>query len=195
MDKENYISKLYDNIKDDIAFDSDIVALEKLLTAMLKININKSIEWWKYIFNKYELKDLENDIDLTPLTKHFPLELIKKIDFPQFMDIIDKLNHNKELIYNNFFDVFDENCGIFQIISDLISQNLKEKEKEIIYLTINKESIYSESLFDSMQFLKKVIMLHLNEKNKNIQLLLEYTEIPNSLKDKSILKSLLIDYI
>ncbi len=195
MDKANYISELYDNIKDDIEFDSDIIALEKLLNAMLNINVSKSITNWIYVVNKPYLSNIVSDVDLRPLTKEFPLKLIKKISFSKFMTIINSLEYNKELIYNALFDVFEENCGILEIITDFINSGLKDKEREVIYLVINNSNDYAKTVFDIMQFLKRIISLHLKKENKNINLLLEYTEIPNNLKDKSVLKSLLIDYI
>ena len=38
----------------------------------------------------------------------------------------------------------------------------------IIYLIIEKSRIYSQTVFDIMQFLKKIIAIHLKQKNKNI---------------------------
>ncbi len=195
MDKASYINELYDNIKDNIEFDSDVIALEKILIAMLNLDVLKSIEKWIYIINKSYLNDLSKDVDLNPLIKKFPLEIIKKISFVKFIDIVEGLDNNKDLVYNALFDVFEDDCGIFEIITDFINKDLKNKEREIIYLIIEKSRIYSQTVFDIMQFLKKIIAIHLKQKNKNISLLLEYTKIPKSIKDQSVLKSLLIDYI
>ena len=52
MNKSEFCQNLFDDIKDDIEFDSDVVALYSLLLTMLKFDIEESLENWKYLILK-----------------------------------------------------------------------------------------------------------------------------------------------
>ena len=65
MDKGIYITNLFDNIKNNIEFDSDIIAINTILNTMLKIDLNKSIKSWKYVLKRYNIKLLSKDMDFT----------------------------------------------------------------------------------------------------------------------------------
>ncbi len=55
MDKHDYIIGLFDDIKDDIEFDSDVVALEVILSKLLEIDLEESFAKWKYLILKYDI--------------------------------------------------------------------------------------------------------------------------------------------
>ena len=78
MNKSDFCQLLIDDIKDEIEFDSDVVALKSLLLILLKHNIKLSFENWKYLILKYDINSLKHDINFLPIIKDYPKMLIKK---------------------------------------------------------------------------------------------------------------------
>ncbi len=195
MNKSDYIDKLFNNIKDNIELDSDVIALETLLQAKLNINIKDSVEKWQYLMEKYSIDKLEDDIDFTPLLNIFPTELIKRIGIRLFFELLRSIDKNKALIYENLFDVFNDKCGIYAVIKDLIIRENTYNEKETVKTVISHSDAYPKGIFDITYFLKRIILYHLNNNYQNLELLIEFTDIPDSEKDKSVLKTLLLDYM
>ena len=76
MNQAHLIEELFNNLKDKIEFDEDVVALFQILKKMLKINKEKSIECWYYIMNHYNLKEMRKEINFNPLTNLYLLEIL-----------------------------------------------------------------------------------------------------------------------
>lgn len=195
MDKELYIENLYIKLKDEIKFDEDVKALFEILKKLLKINPEKSINAWLYIMQKYNLKELEREIDFTPLITLYILELLKVKDLKTFLNIIEEIpKENKVIIKRDFINIFDEHSGIYQYLQCLIVK--KEQKKEITTLKlVIKEKKGDRITFDIEIFLKNVIFLHLKLKQIDISFLLQIASLPPNEKDRVLLQALLIDYI
>jgi len=195
MDKSDYITSLFNNIKDDIEFDSDIIALNSLLNAMLNLNVLKSFNNWKYIIDKYEIQKLGLDIDFTPLYIDYLVNLIKKIGFKEFFVLFESVLINKrKIIYSSLFNIYDNNCFLFVYIRNLINKNWLKEEKEFINLIIKESISFSKETFDKTEFLKKIIIMHINNNKVNSKFLEDLTNMPETSKERAILKALLIDY-
>lgn len=194
MDKGVFLNELFENIKDKIEFDSDVFAIYRILIGFLKIDIDTAIKKWQYILKKYDIPSLKKDIDFTPLLNTFPTNLFQIIPLERFYQILENMPYNN-LIYENIFNAFDNASALYTEINKLIANNEEEKEKETIRIIIQKLENYPKTSFDISTFLKNIILTHLNQKRKNIALLLEYTDIPKDIKEKSVLKTLLIDYL
>lgn len=195
MDKEFYIENLYIKLKDEIKFDEDVKALFEILKKLLKINPEKSINDWLYIMKKYNLKDLESEIDFTPLITMYILELLKTKDLKTILNIIEKIpKENNIIIKRTFINIFNRHSGIYQYIQRLILKKEQKKEFATLKLII-KENEYNKISFDIEIFLKNVILLHLKYNQIDIKFLQKIAGIPKSEKDKALLQTLLIDYI
>lgn len=196
MNKGEYIDFLYSNIKDDIEFDSDIIALKTILIANLKLNADEAESKWLYLLNKYNIKELCHDIDFLPLLNDFPMKLIEQEGIEKFFSLINKLSQEtKELIYSSLFNIYNKDCGIFTVLKNLIINNDTKQEKNCIDLVIKKSSEYPRGVFDIKDFLQSIITYHLKNNHNDINFLMQIAEIPKNIKDQSLLKTLLIDYI
>lgn len=196
MNKGEFIDFLFCNIKDNIEFDSDIVALRTLLIANLKINANEAKEKWIYLLKKYNVKELCQDIDFLPLLNDFPSFLIEQEGIETFFELIEKVDkETRKLIYGSLFDIYSKNCGIYTALRNLILNNKSTQEKQCIEYVIKKSSEYPPGVFDIKDFLQGIISYHLNNNHKDINFLMKIAEIPENIKDQSLLKTLLIDYI
>lgn len=196
MDKGNYITNLFDNLKDDIEFDNDIIAITKLLIALLEIDPEDSINKWKYILKHYNIKKLSKDMDFTPVLKDYPTSLLCTIGIEHFLKLINKLKiEHQNYIYNNMFNIYMPDCGLCQALRKIIITGDYQKERSFVDAVIKSSLHYPMGIFDTADFLKRIINFHLNSNLKNISFLLELTDIPNNKKDQSLLKTLLIDYI
>ena len=144
---------------------------------------------------KYNLKELSSEIDFSPLTKEYLLELLKTENIDTILKLINSLPQiNKKWLKENFINIFNENSGIYIYIENLIKE--KEEEKEINVLkAIIKENEKNKLTFDTEIFLKKVILKHLKMNQINLPFLFQITDLALNEKDKLLLKSLLIDYI
>lgn len=194
MDKAEYLVNLFNNIKDEIEFDSDILAIASIIKTMLQIDASKGIENWLYIFENYPINNLKRDLDFTPILKDIPLKLISKLGFVSFFEMIDTLNNeNQDLIFQHIFNIYSLEFSIGEFIVNL-SENKSEKELHIIKLIIQKSPKYPPGIFEIKDFLQKIIQYHLTLPNKNFKLLQEMTELTTNLKEQSVLKALLLDY-
>lgn len=196
MDKEDYIESLFNDIKDSIAFDSDVIAIHKLLEAMLKINYKKAIRMWKYIIESYDIKNLKREIDFELILNLFPSQLFNKIEIKNFFQILQDISYVKRNEINKiFFNVYDDKSGLYIILKDLIINSKKKQEREFINLVLKYSEEFPKDIFDLNIFLKKIILIHINSSSIDNDFLINLTEIPSTAKDRAILKALLIDYI
>lgn len=194
MDKVAFLNELYNNIKDKIEFDSDILAIYRILIALLKVDIADAIKKWQYILSKYDINELQKDLDFAPLTSTFPTNLFQIVSLEEFYQILEETPHN-QIIYGNIFNVFDNSSAIYIKINKLIINNEEEKEKEIIKTILQNIDYYPKTSFDTSAFLKNIILFHIAQPHKNIDLLLGLANLSKDIKEKSVLKTLLIDYL
>ena len=196
MDKASYIKELFENLKDKVEFDEDVVALFKILKTMLKIDKNIGIKNWNYIIQKYSLKKLEKDIDFAPLTNNFLIELLKYQSLEDTLKLINNQSiENKLIIERQFLNVFRKTSGIYKYFRRIITQ--KESSQELIdlkYVTHNYLN-YDPLIFDLTIFLKNIILIHIQTKNINFEILSKIANLSITNKDKALLKTLFIDYI
>lgn len=196
MDKCIYITNLFNNIKNNIEFDSDIIAINTILNTMLKIDLNKSIKSWKYVLKRYNIKLLSKDMDFTPILKDYPTHLLEEIGLQNFLDLINSFKkEHLEYLHNNLFNIYLEECGLFTALSKIIITGDKKREREFIDIAIKEYKSYPLGIFDPADFIHRVIIFHLQNNLKDISFLLTLAEIPRSKKDQALLKTLLIDYI
>ena len=195
MESELFIEDLFMKLQDKMEFDEDVEALFKILKNLLKTKKQKSIDYWLILMKKYNLKELSSEIDFSPLTKEYLLELLKTENIDTILKLINSLPQiNKKWLKENFINIFNENSGIYIYIENLIKE--KEEEKEINVLkAIVKENEKNKLTFDTEIFLKKVILKHLKMNQINLPFLFQITDLALNEKDKLLLKSLLIDYI
>ena len=195
MNKALYIEKLYSKLKDEVEFDEDVEALFTILKNMLKINPKKSMKYWVYLMEKYNLKELNHEIEFTPLTENYLLELLNYNDLEFILNLLQSLpNDNNIIIKKDFVNIFNKKSGIYQYIKKLIRKKEFTKEFEVLSFIIN-ESKNDKWTFDTEVFLKNVIMIHLQFNKKDIHFLLKLTNLAKNDKDKALLQTLLIDYI
>ena len=196
MDKEKYISELYNDLKDHIQFDEDVLALSKILITMLKINLPKAINGWQNLIDQYAIDEMGKDIDFRPVTNDFLIELLKYKKIEEVFSLLSKIPKNKrEIIETHFFNVFNNKSGIFEYIKRIIKENDEQKELEELKVMVKKNQLLDLYIFDSTTLLKKTIFFHIKSKNINIEALLKIAMLPKEKKEQAILKSLLIDYI
>ena len=177
MDKILFLEGLFLNLKDNICSDSDVDAVYNILRKASEVNIDKSIEWFKDIVNKYDIKNLRRDIDFLPLVRDYPVLLIKKRGIKDFI---------------NVFNIYDD-LAIMSIILDGIRE---KNDKEVLRLIedIKMEEI-KENILDFDSFLEEVIKAYINNNYINKRVLLKITDMGRNDKAKALLKALIIDYI
>ena len=194
MDKRLSLKKLYDNLKDNLEFDSDVIAINKVLCALFKIDKETAIKSWKYIFQKYNLNTLKEDIDFTPIIKDFPAILFQELTLTDFLNILAKIPSKKEILLN-IFNTFDNNSALNLKLTKLIIAKNETEEKQFILEIVKYKDKLPKLVFDLNTFLQTAILKHLEIPNFNLKLLQEYTQLPDNNKDKTLLKILLIDYL
>lgn len=196
MNRDDYIENLFNDIKDDVLIDTDVIALEKLLVTLLDSDFEASVKDWKYLLNKYDIKAYNKDVDFCPLLNSYPLELIKKVGLKKFFALIQSVNFLKRReIYKLLFNVYDFNSGIYLILKDIISKKELDLEQSMIELILENQMEYPIDVFDLKFFLKNVILLHLDLNVIDEAFLLKLTDIPESAKERAVLKTLLIGYV
>lgn len=198
MDKASFIEQLYHDLKDDIEFDEDIRALSLILKELLKIDQNKSIDNWIFIMTQYKLNKLNKDIDFSPLIKDFVVEVLKNNSIKKMFEILQMLPlTNQEIIKDSFFNVFDINSGINQHLQNLVSDKGKNNNQVLIEikLILNYSKNFNKLIFDEEVFLKNIIKIYLEQPAKDITFLLKIIDLAKENKNKTLLKTLLIDYI
>lgn len=196
MNKYNYIVKLFDNIKEDIEFDSDVVTIEVLLNKMLDYDIEQSFLNWVWILKKYDILKLMNDIDFLPLLKSFPESFMKKIGYISFFEHMNHVPFSlQKMVFEFLFNVFAPSSIFDDFISSFILSKDIKGEKDFILFILKQSNKFSKDIFDEAKFLKKIIELHIQRGYVPISLLKPLTDYPKDKKERAILKTLLIDYI
>lgn len=193
MKSYKYLQDLFDKIKDDIEFDSDVIALEILLNKMFIIMEAKCYENYIYILKKYDLNNLKIDIDFTPLTKSFAQKLIFNKGLIKYLNITNDLEFSKKaFIYSELFNLYHEDCILYTLMEEYIKHNNLKKIKTIINIVIKLEK-YIKQVFDKTEFLKKVIIIYLKNGYTGKKFLNETINFLSSPKERAILKALLIN--
>ena len=130
MNKAHYIEELFDDLKDEIEFDEDVIAVFKILKAMIKIDIKKGVENYLYLMSHYSFKDLAQEINIIPLTKYFLIELLKYQKIEDILKLLEEIPlDNRILIESNLINTFTTKSGIYQYFKTIITK--KETKKEI----------------------------------------------------------------
>jgi len=195
MNKSDFCQLLIDDIKDEIEFDSDVVALKSLLLILLKHNIKLSFENWKYLILKYDINSLKHDINFLPIIKDYPKMLIKKIGVENFFDFMQEIPFFKaNIIYITLFNVFSSDCLIYQSLDYYIKNNDNDSELDFIKSILNKSSYFSTLFFNKTEMIKRIIILHIENKSIQLDFLKTLIDKIDSKKEQAVLKTLLIDY-
>lgn len=196
MSKSHYLENIFADLKDEIAFDEDVVALAKLLKVMLKYDVKQSINNWLYLMQNYNLKTLRQEIDFTPLTKEFIIELLRYQDLTQlFLNFKRIPNDNLNHILKEFMNVFNKESGIYQYFYGLIKEHKIELELSEIYFVVKASSKFDILVFDLTSFLKEIIKIHISLYDINKTLFEQLVCIPKSQKEQALLRTIFIDYI
>lgn len=195
MNKSDFCQLLIDDIKDEIEFVSDVVALKSLLLILLKHNIKSSFENWKYLILKYDINSLKHDINFLPIIKDYPKMLIKKIGVENFFDFMQEIPFFKaNIIYITLFNVFSSDCLIYQSLDYYIKNNDNDSELNFIKSILNKSSYFSTLFFNKTEMIKRIIILHIENKSIQLDFLKTLIDKIDSKKEQAVLKTLLIDY-
>jgi len=195
VEKRDYILALFNDIKDNIEFDSDIIALNTLLESLLEIDIKKSFNCFLDLINKYHFSDLKYDIDITILFNNYLLKYIKKTDLETFFKNTNDINQkNKNLIYYYLFNIYNDNFFFYQDLELLIKKQDLSKIDNLIKLIINKSSNFPKEVFNLKDFLKHIISLFIKLDYIPTSYLNNLINNLDSKKDQAVLKTLLIDY-
>lgn len=195
MNKSDFCQLLIDDIKDEIEFDSDVVALKSLLLILLKHNIKLSFENWKYLILKYDINSLKHDINFLPIIKDYPKMLIKKIGVENFFDFMQEIPFFKaNIIYITLFNVFSSDCLIYQSLEYYMKNNDNDSELDFIKSILNKSSYFSTLFFNKTEMIKRIIILHIENKSVQLDFLKSLIDKIDSKKEQAVLKTLLIDY-
>lgn len=187
--------ELYNELKDKIEFDEDVEALFVIIKKILHENKEEGIYSWLYLFQNYQLKDLEYDIDFTLLTHDFVLEILKKESLSSFLLLLDKMPiENKNILIQNFFNIFHKEKGIYLYFKRLILEEKEKKEYQELktMLELKKKDTLT---FDTIYFLRNILKIHLKYQKVNLDLLLKITNLAHNPKDIALLKTVLIDYL
>lgn len=187
--------ELYNELKDKIEFDEDVEALFVIIKKILHENKEEGIYSWLYLFQNYQLKDLEYDIDFTLLTHDFVLEILKKESLSSFLLLLDKMPiENKNILIQTFFNIFHKEKGIYLYFKRLILEEKEKKEYQELktMLELKKKDTLT---FDTVYFLRNILKIHLKYQKVNLDLLLKITNLAHNPKDIALLKTVLIDYL
>ena len=193
MNKAQYIEEIYNDLKDNIEFDEDVRALFRVLKVFLERNIEEGLAKGFYLFKHYDLKLLAGDIDLNPLTVDFMLELLK---YYQVKDLFLKLSElpqdNKKYIMSVFFNGFRDH-GCYEYLKRIVMEENYRLELRELMVILSFD--LDRAIFDETYFLKKIILMHIENDKTDLPILFNIIELAKSKKAKAILKSLIIDYI
>lgn len=196
MSKSHYLENIFADLKDEIAFDEDVVALYKLLKVMLKDSVKESINNWLYLMQNYNLKTLHQEIDFTPLIKEFIIELLKYQDLEATFLTLSKVpKYNLKIIFQEFMNTFNDRSGIYQYFYHLIKEHKSQLEWTEINYIVRNVSKFDVLIFDLTSFLKQIIKIHISMQDINLSLFKKIAFIPKSKKEQALLKILFIDYI
>lgn len=196
MGKGDFAQQLFNDIKDEVLYDSDVVALESLLFIMLEYDVNMSFENWQYLILKYDIKNLMMNIDFKPIINNYPIKLWEKVGLKQFFKYMQTIPNNKaKLIYDTIFNIYNSNCFIYHYLEPLIKENNIKEEKKMIHDILRKSDDFSTIIFDKTELLRRIILLHLEQKKVAVDLLEELINYIDNKKDRAILNTLIIDYL
>lgn len=194
MNKSVLCQLLIDDIKDEVEFDSDVSALKTLLLILLDYSEKNSFENWKYIILKYDI--LSKEIDFLPLIKDYPEKLIEKVGISNFFIYMQDIPNSKlKAIYRYVFNVYNSECIIYQSLKNYIVTRNEKEESKLIENILNKSFLFSEFVFDKFEFIKRIVILHIDNKYISIDFLKKLIDKVNNKKDQAVLKTLLIDYL
>ena len=195
MNKSDFCQLLIDDIKDEIEFDSDVVALKSLLLVLLNYNVKLSFENWKYLILNYDINSMKQDINFLPLIRDYPKMLIKKIGVENFFDFMQEIPFLKtNIIYVTIFNVFSSDCLIYQSLEYYMKNNDNDSELDFIKSILNKSSYFSTLFFNKTEMIKRIIILHIENKSVQLDFLKSLIDKIDSKKEQAVLKALLIDY-
>ncbi|MCI9280789.1 MAG: hypothetical protein HFI49_00815 [Bacilli bacterium] len=195
MNKSDFCQLLIDDIKDEIEFDSDVVALKSLLLVLLNYNVKLSFENWKYLILNYDINSMKQDINFLPLIRDYPKMLIKKIGVENFFDFMQEIPFLKtNIIYVTIFNVFSSDCLIYQSLEYYMKNNDNDSELKFIKSILNKSSYFSTLFFNKTEMIKRIIILHIENKSVQLDFLKSLIDKIDSKKEQAVLKALLIDY-
>lgn len=196
MNKSEFCQNLFDDIKDDIEFDSDVVALYSLLLTMLKFDIEESLENWKYLILKNDLNDKKNEIDFKPIIKDYPEKLFSEMGVQKFFDYMDNIPSNKaKIIYDNIMDVYNSDCFIYGSLRYYIEKNDDQEERNIIRNILDKSNDFSKIIFDKTELIRRIICIHIDSKKIPLDLIKDLINNVENKKERAVLKTLIIDYL
>lgn len=196
MNKHDYIMNLYNDIKDNVELDSDVVALYTILCRLFQIDLEESISCWKYLILKYDIKEKGRDIDFLPLIKDYPIKILEKLGLSCFFQKTDGIPQSKlEYIYQFLFNIYDANSFIYQSLDYYIKRSRYQDEKKLIQIFLEKKKDFFKGIFDQTEFIRRVILLHLKRKNVSLEFINYLIDLIDNAKDKAVLKTLIIDYI
>ncbi len=196
MNKHDYIMDLYNDIKDRIELDSDVVALYTILCKLFQMDREESINCWKYLILKYDIKEMGRDIDFLPLIKDYPIMILENLGLNAFFQEVEGISHSKlEYIYQFLFNIYDANSFIYQSLDYYIKRNRYQDEKKLIQIFLEKKKDFFKGIFDQTEFIRRVILLHLKRKNVSLEFINYLIDLIDNTKDKAVLKTLIIDYI
>lgn len=194
MNKSVLCQLLIDDIKDEVEFDSDVSALKTLLLILLDYSEKNSFENWKYIILKYDI--LSREIDFLPLIKDYPEKLIEKVGISNFFMYMQDIPDSKlKIIYRFVFNIYNSECIVYQSLKNYIVTKNEKEESKLIENILNKSSLFSEFVFDKFEFIKRIVILHIDNKYISIDFLKKLIDKVNNKKDQAVLKTLLIDYL
>ena len=197
MNKSGMEIELYENLKDNLEFDFDVISMVKILKKILQKDKKEAILAWTYLLDNYSIKDLKEDIDFSPLIKDFSEILIKDIGIEEFLKIRESLKEDNQFWIDFYvFNCYDENAGIKEIMEELIKSSLQDKEKEILWELYKEKNKFHKEFFDISDLLRLVVLLHIKYKKVDLDFLvslIEGWELKE--KNKALLYTLLIDYI
>lgn len=195
MKVENYLENLIDDIKGNIECDSDILALDKLIRLMTKVDYERAQAIWKEIVNSEDFLNYAYDIDYTPLFDSCLVSFLEYQTFDNIIYFVSKLKlRNKNRAYHYIYNTFRMSSFINQYIKSIVLKNNKKIEKKTIDMFNGRSYFYPKEVFDMAKLLENVINWHIENNNIDLKLLNYFAELPTNRKDKAKLKTMLIDY-
>ena len=185
---------IFQELKDQLEYDSDIIAVYRVLTFELTKKPSLALDNWLYLLNHYNMKSQKQDIDFDFLTYEIPLKIIEIFGLTKFMSILSQINeNNKFVINNNLFSTYNNKRGIYEIFESLILKGKYQEELNLLNELLVHAKSYPKEIFDITKLLNNLIMFHLESNKYDKAILSELIKKAPSSKDQALLKSLLID--
>ncbi len=187
--------KIYNTLKDNLEFDTDILTILKILNKLLEIDTSKAITCWLELLNKYPVKELLSDTDFLPLIKDFSYNLIKTIKLDNYLKIRESLNKDNQFLIDNYVLNIYTTSTLNVLLDELITTSKITEEKAIIDILNKNSSTLPKEFFDFSEFLKTIVMKHIKLNQINKELFEDMLKLAKNNKDKAILEAWLIDYL